>query len=323
MNRNLPALFVAALVIVVIVLMMCAFQVRFTETAVVTRFDKIRNVIEPEQAGLHFKMPWPIDQVHRYDTRLRVFDTEFRQIGTEDQKTIILTAYATWRIADARVFLKNVGREAAAEKKISDLLENRVSVVLRTHPLSNLVNTDASQMKFAQIEEEFLAGIRQPAAENYGIEIVSVGIKRLGIPEAVTKDVFERMKQDRQKTAKELTAEGEAKAKQIRVTAEEVAGKILARAEAYAKTLEAQGEAEAAKYYGEFSRNPAFAEFLKKRESLQKVLAGGQTTLVLDAREIELLQLLQEGAAAAKGGITKPAPAAGAKESAASDVKGH
>lgn len=134
----MPAILVAILLIVIILFMMCAFQVSFTETAVVTRFDEIKKVIEPGDAGLHFKLPWPVDRVHRYDTRLRTFDTEFRQLGTEDQKTVVMTAYATWRIDDGEKFLKTVGREDAAGRKIQDLLENRVSTVLRTHPLSTL-----------------------------------------------------------------------------------------------------------------------------------------------------------------------------------------
>lgn len=300
MSKNIPTLMVAILVVVIILFMMCAFQVRFTETAVVTRFDEIIKKIEPKDAGLHFKLPWPIDRIHRYDTRLRSFETEFRQLGTEDQKTIVLTAYATWRIADGRQFLKAVSREDAAAKKISDLLENRVSIVLRTHPLNHLVNVDAQEMKFAQIEQEFLAGVKDSAVKNYGIEIVSVGIKRLGIPESVTKEVFSRMKEDRQKTIKELTAEGQAKAQEIRATAEEVASRILARADAYAKQIQAQGDAEAAKYYALFMENQDLSDFLKKRETLQKILEGGQVTLVLDANQFELFRLLKDAASSAK-----------------------
>ena len=311
MNKNAPTLLVAGLVIVVILLMMCAFQVRFTETAVVTRFDQIKDVIGPEQAGLHFKMPWPIDQVHRYDNRLRAFETEFRQLGTEDQKTVILTAFATWRVGDAQQFLKSVRKEDTAEQKLRDLLENRVSIVLRTHPLSDLVNVDKEQMKLPQIEDEFLSGIRETAKNNYGIELVSVGVKRLGIPESVTKEVFERMKQDREKTIKELRAEGEAKAKEIAVTAEEIAGKILARAEAYAKTLEGQGEAEAAKYYAEFAKHPELAKLLKDRETLQKILAGGRTTLILDSKNIAPFNLLPQAAKALTEGLPESQDKAG------------
>jgi membrane protease subunit HflC len=293
---------VAALVVVIIVFMMCAFQVRFTETAVVTRFDEIVKTVEPQQAGLHFKMPWPVDRIHRYDTRLRSFETDFRQLGTEDQKTIVLTAYATWRIADGKQFLKAVSKEDAAAAKIRDLLENRVSIVLRTHPLSHLVNVDPNEMKFAQIEKEFLAGIRDQAMNNYGIDIVTVGIKRLGIPESVTQEVFSRMKEDRQKTIKELTAEGLAEGQKIRVSAEEIANKILARAAAYAKQIEAEGDAIAAGYNSEFMKDQKLSNLLKTKETLLKVLEGGQSTLVLDANKFEFLELLRDAAPSPKAG---------------------
>ncbi|OWY72926.1 hypothetical protein B7486_00865 [cyanobacterium TDX16] len=296
MTRNMPAILVAILLIVIILFMMCAFQVSFTETAVVTRFDEIKKVIEPGDAGLHFKLPWPIDRVHRYDTRLRTFDTEFRQLGTEDQKTVVMTAYATWRIDDGEKFLKTVGREDAAGRKIQDLLENRVSTVLRTHPLSHLVNVDESEMKFSQIEEEFLSGIKQAAEDNYGIAIVSVGIQRLGIPESVTREVFTRMKEDRQKTIKELTADGQSKAQAIRSDANEISQKILARADAYAKKIEGLGQAEAAKYYPVFAKERALSDFLKQKETLQKVFQGGQLTIVLDAAQFAPFSLIRDAA---------------------------
>lgn len=303
MTRNLPTILVAAILVLIVVFMMCAFQVRFTETAVVTRFDQIQRTIGPEDAGLHFKLPWPIDRVHTFDTRMRSFDTEFRQLGTQDQKTIVLTAYATWRIQDGERFLKTIGREEMAARKIGDLLENRVSTVLRTHPLSHLVNVNETEMKFAQIEREFLDGIRGPALQNYGIEIVRVGIQRLGIPESVTKEVFARMKEDRQKTIKELTAEGQAKAQEIRSTAEKVSETILARAEAYAKKIEGLGDAEAARYYAKFAENLELSNFLKKKETLRKILEGGQVTLVLDASQLEPFTMLRDAAISMKGGI--------------------
>jgi len=295
MSRNLPTLLVALLVIVIIGCMMCAFQVRFTETAVVTRFDKILKVVKPDEAGLHFKLPWPIDRVHRYETRLRSFETEFRQAATEDQKTVILTAYATWRIVDGEKFLKAVGIEDTAAQKIRDLLENQVQLVLRTHPLKALVNVNPKEMKLDEIEASFLSGIKVPARQKYGIEVVSVGIKRLGLPETVTKDVFARMKEDRQKEIKQYEAEGKAKAAKIRASAEEVSKKMIARAEAMAKMLKGEGDAEAANYYKVFSEHQQLSDFLKKLESAQKILESGRITLVMDAATFIPMDILRAG----------------------------
>jgi len=43
MMKKLPTILVAMLILVVILLMMCSFQVRFTEAAVVTRLDKVQK----------------------------------------------------------------------------------------------------------------------------------------------------------------------------------------------------------------------------------------------------------------------------------------
>ncbi|MFQ5424121.1 MAG: protease modulator HflC [Phycisphaerae bacterium] len=287
MPRNAWAMIVAAIVIVIIVLMMCAYQVPFTETVVITHFNKLSKVIEPDNAGLHWKWPWPIDRVYRYDARLRTFETEFRQQGTKDQRTIILTAYATWRIADARTFLNTVGPDdEAGVAKIRDRLESIVSGVLQTHPIGDLVNVDPDRMKLAAIEEEMRDGIRDDVRKAYGIEIDAVGIKRLNFPESVTREVFARMKEDRQKTIKELTAEGTAIAAQIRADADETAQKILARSDAYAKQIKAEGDAQAARYYKFFEENRELSDFLKMRDTLLEIFSAGQITLVLDAANI-------------------------------------
>ncbi len=309
MTRNLPAILVALIVIVVIACMMCAFQVRFTETVVVTRFDRILENKEYEP-GLHFKAPWPIDRVHRFDTRLRVFETEFRQAATRDQKTVILTSYATWRVQDGRKFLESVGSEDVAAPKIRDLLENQVQLVLRRYDLDQLVNTEEDQMKMPQLEKEFLegvqgegaaeagaaaAGVKKAAMDRYGIEIVSVGVKRLGLPESVTKDVFDRMMAERENVARKLRAEGESEARAIRDEAKEVAQKIRARAEAYAKNIVGEGEAMAASYYAYFEKNRELADFLKKLESVETILKSGQITLVIDADKFQPFDLLNPG----------------------------
>ncbi len=308
MRKNLTTLMVAAILVIIIGSMMCAFQVRFTETAVVTRWKRVIKVIEPSEAGLFFKAPWPIDEVYRYDTRLRSFETEFRQAATRDQKTVILTAYATWRIDDARKFLEAVGSEDTAGQKIRDMLENQVQLVLRDHDLDELVNTDVSKMKLADMEEVILrgtsastdamasakTGIRGPASEKYGIDVVSVGIKRLGLPESVTKDVFTRMKEDRNREISQYKAEGAAEAMKITVTAQEISSRILARAEAYAKTVVGQGDAEAAKYYKVFEENLALSSFLKKIQMVEQIMRSGQLTLVMDADKFIPLDILNE-----------------------------
>ena len=294
----------ALLVVAVLILAMTAHQVRFTETAVVTRFDRVKRVIPANEAGLIFTAPWPIERVQKYDARLRTLQTEFSQLSTEDQKTITVAAFATWRIANAEQFLRAVGREEAANNKIGDLLKNEVSNVLRRFPLAALVNTDPAMMKFNEIEQEVLKNVAGQAQSVYGIAVSMVGIERLGLPDANTHEVFERMKAGRQKFADQFIAEGDAQAKKIRSDAEQIASRIRTRADAYAKKLRGEGDARAAQYYAVFEKNPKLSEFLKNLEALGQIFRSGKTTLIFNARQTEPFQMLLEP----KAGESKSTP---------------
>ncbi|MFO0972349.1 MAG: protease modulator HflC [Phycisphaerae bacterium] len=299
-GTKLAALFV----VIVLLLAMTAHQVRFTETAVVTRFSRVQRVIPVDQAGLIFTAPWPIDSVHQYDARLRILTTDFSQLSTEDQKTVTVSAYATWRIADAERFLRAVGVEEGADAKIGDLLKNEISNVLRRHPLADLVNVDPAKMRFDAVEKEVRESVAGQCMQTYGIEVVTVGIQRLGLPESNTREVFERMKADRQKESNALVAEGDARAKQIRADADQVASRILTRSRAYAKKLRAEGDARAAQYFAELQKSEEFSAFLKSLEALRSILQSGKTTIIIDANRTIPFNLLTDtqtkpGAAAA------------------------
>src|SRR5262249_8696843 len=68
-------------VIVVVVLLVAGllvsvpYSVDQSEFAYVTQFGRPVDTIDgAEDAGLHFKLPWPIQSVQRIDRRLQMFD---------------------------------------------------------------------------------------------------------------------------------------------------------------------------------------------------------------------------------------------------------
>lgn len=288
--KRFPNIAVALIVLVALGFYLCAYQVRFTETAVVTRFE--RPVDRAATVGLNFKWPTPIERVYKFDKRLRTYETQFTQLSTADQKPLTVSAFVNYRIVDAGRFLQAVGGEEGAETKTADLLKNAVSKVLKAHPMSALINIDPQRTRFQAIEDEIRAAVAPVAMKNYGIEIAAIGIARLGLPEKNTKEVAERMKAERRKVSEALLAEGDAEAKRIQDSAAAVASKITERARAYAKTIEGQGEAIAASYYDAFKRRPELATFLKQIESLRNQLSSGEVTVVFDAHEIPPFTLL-------------------------------
>ena len=89
------------------------------------------------------------------------------------------------------------------------------------------------------------------------------------------------MKQERDTAAKKFRAEGNTVAQKIRTDADRAKQEILADAQAQAKKLMAEGDAEAAKYYSVFNQDPELASFLRKLDSLKRIVST-KTTLVLD-----------------------------------------
>src|SRR5262249_5111730 len=117
--RRFPTIVVVIVVCIALFFMLFFFQVRYTETAVVTRFE--RPVDRAVSAGLNFRWPWPFEQVHKFDSRLRSYKRPVTELSTEDQTPLTVSTFATWRIEDAGQFLKAVGREEAADNKLGDL----------------------------------------------------------------------------------------------------------------------------------------------------------------------------------------------------------
>ena len=126
-----------------------------------------------------------------------------------------------------------------------------------------------------------LARVREKAAGS-GIEIVDMGISRLGVPDSVSSAVFARMKEERNAETNRLLAEGKAEAESIRGKAEAAKTRIMADAEAKARSIKGQGDAEAAQHYAKFVDEPELANFLRRLDTLRTTL-NDRTTIVIDS----------------------------------------
>jgi membrane protease subunit HflC len=267
--------------------------VREGELAVVTRLGRPHRTLT--EAGLHSRMPWPIERVHRFDARLHTLRSALEETLTADGKNVLVAVYCGWRIADPLTFLERLGTVQQAERSLDGLLRTHKNSALGRVSFSELVNVDARALKHDEIEERIFKAIQPEARKRYGIEIAFVGIRQLGLPESITKSVFERMRAERQELAERYRSEGEGEALRIRARAESERDQLLARADAEARRLRAEGEAEAAAHYKVFANNPELALFLRKLDALRETI-GDQATLILSA-ETEPFDLLMAPAA--------------------------
>ncbi|MFA5864675.1 MAG: protease modulator HflC [Phycisphaerae bacterium] len=297
-KRNAASMILAVLVIVAFGLYMVAFEVPFTHTAVVTRFGQVMKTysgLKPEEVGLRFKYPWPIEQVILFDNRVRIYESKLEQLFTSDEQSITVTIYTAWRIGadkdDVLRFLKVVNTPENAESKLSGMAHDAMGKVVGRSAFESFVSTDPARMKFSQIEEELSERIKEQAKGTYGIEVLTVGIKRLELPEEATKKVFDRMRQEREQLAKKYKAEGEGQARQIRAQANRIASDLENRARAEAIAITGEGDVAAAKYYKIFAENPDLHNFIKRLETLKEILPR-RSTLILDAERVPPFDLL-------------------------------
>ena len=272
MKRNPLTLVIGLLLIIIFGLLLFVFQVRQSEVAVVTTFGKPTRPIT--QPGAYLKWPWPIQKVWWFDQRVQNFEDRLTEGLTRDSFNLLTSVYVGWRVSDPTAFFPRFAGSAnpiaAAETLLDQWLGNAKTSIVGKHPLSDFVSTSDNGTNFVAIEAEILAAIQsQIRANNFGLEIEFLGIKRLLLPESVTQSVFERMTSERKVLADRFQYEGEAEAQRIRSDAERKAAELLASAEGQATEIKGKGEAEAAKSLKVFQQNPELASFIFRLSALE------------------------------------------------------
>jgi len=280
MKRNPITIAIGALLLLIFILLLFLFQVRTTELAVVTTFGRVSTQVGP---GAHFRWPWPIQSVHKFDQRIHTFESKFEQVLTSDANNLLIMVYVGWQISDPAIFLTRFnGDTRKAEESLEGLVRNAYSGVVGRHPFSHFISTDEKELKFVEIEREMQSRIEADCQSlTNGLNIAFLGIKRLGLPESVTKLVFERMESEREVLVSQIKGDGERQASEIKSRADFESAKLLAEADAQATKIQGEGEKLAARSFEVFKQEPDLAIFLLKLKALEQFLQN-RTTLILD-----------------------------------------
>ena len=280
MKRNPVTIFIGGFLLLIFILLLFLFQVRTTEIAVVTTFGKVSHTAE---AGPHFRWPWPVQSVHKFDQRIHSFESKFEQVLTADGNSLLVAVFVGWKINDPTVFLTRFnGDVEKAQASLEGLIRNAYSGVVGNHPFGHFISTDVKELKFVEIEAEMQTRIQADCRVlTNGLDIAFLGIKRLGLPESVTKLVFERMQSEREVKVSQIQGEGTTQSSGIRTRADYESSKLLAEADAQATRILGEGEKEAARSFEVFKQEPELAIFLLKLKALDQFLQS-RSTLILD-----------------------------------------
>ena len=277
--KNIAIVIFIVLIVVILGLYLFSFQVRETQSVLVTTFGKpTREITDP---GWKFKWPAPIQTKHPFDSRMRVFESDLIETETAERVPIVVNTYVVWRIAEPLGFFNAVGTVREAESKLLSQISDTQNTVIGRHSFGEFVNSDPNEIKFPQIEEEMRTSLQQAVANaDYGIEIKTLGIKQLKISKDVSEKVFERMRAERNTKYQATIAHGNAEATKIKADADSKKTELLATAEAKAKAIQAEGDAEAAKYYKMLEADPEFAMFLRRIDAAREILKERSTVIL-------------------------------------------
>jgi len=290
--KNIAITIFIVLIIVVLGLYLVSFQVRETQSALVTTFGKATTEDEITEPGWHFRWPPPIQRVHKFDSRMRVLEANLGETTTKGAVPIIVNTFVVWKIDEPLKFFNAVGTIDEAEKKLVSQINDAQNKVIGRHNFSEFVNSDPSKIRFKEIQAEMLTELQQAVKDDYGIEIKTLGVKQLKVSEDVTGKVFERMRAERNRRTEATISEGTAEATKITTDADSKKAELLAAAEARAKAIQGKGDAEAAKYYKMLEEDPEFAIFLRKIDAFKKI-SEKRTTFVISS-DMEPFDLLKQ-----------------------------
>ena len=266
-------LILPGIVLIAVVVFQSLFIVQEISQAIVLQFGDPKKIVT--KAGLNFKLPF-IQNVVYLDKRILNLDNDPEEVIAADQKRLIVDAFARFKIVDPLKFYISVGNERVARSRLSTIINSRIRGVLGTQKLATLLSTDiARQMQIiqSQVNEE---------AQNFGIEIVDVRIKRADLPPANSDAIYKRMQTEREREAKEFRAQGAEIAQKIRSTADKDVTVILAEANKKSEIMKGEGDGLRNKIFADaFGKDPQFFGFYRAMQAYEKALIGGETSLVL------------------------------------------
>ena len=249
------------------------FIVKEVNQAIVLQFGDPKRIIT--KPGLNFKIPF-IQNVVFLDKRILNLDTPPEEVIASDQKRLIVDAFARFQIVDPLKFYISVGDERVARSRLSTIINSRIRNVLGQEELQTLLSKDRSKQM-----ELIKEGVNNEA-QNFGINIVDVRIKRADLPTANSDAIYRRMQTEREREAKEFRAKGAEMAVTITSTADKEVTVILADAQKQSEIMKGEGDGERNKIFADaFGQDPEFFSFYRSMQSYSKAFTAGETSMIL------------------------------------------
>jgi membrane protease subunit HflC len=248
------------------------FTVHQSEQAMVLQFGDLQRIID--KPGINIKLPFMQDVVF-FSKRVLNFDAPSEEVPTLDQKQVIVSSFARFRIVDPLLFYQAVHDEAGVQARLRPIVSSALRRILGDVPMSQILTAKRADLMRRIAESVNIE------AQTFGINVIDVRMKRVDLPEENSQAIFRRMQTQREQAARRFRAEGAKEAQTLRSEADKQQVVILADAQRQGSIQRGEGEGEATRIYNEaYGRDPGFFDFYRSLQAMNEGLGGDNTTYV-------------------------------------------
>lgn len=261
------------------------FIVEQRQQALVLQFGEVTRVIK--EPGLKFKVPF-IQKVSLFDNRVLNLSADEKEVIAKDQKRLIVTSFAKYRITNPLKFYQTVRDEAGVRSRLNSILDSSLRQILGEVPLATLLTGERSVI-MKNIQQ-----LVNTQSADFGIDVIDVRIMRADLPKENSEAIYRRMQTEREKEAKQFRAEGAEVAQQIKSRADKEAKILLAESQLKAQVTRGEGDGISSKIFADaFNQDPEFFNFYRSMQAYRTTLKKGDTTMVLSP-DSEFLRFFNE-----------------------------
>lgn len=262
------------LVAIGVVVLSSFYYVDEREKAIVFKFGEIiRADAEP---GLHVKTPF-INSVRYYDYRIQTMDSDAEMYLTQEKKNLVVDSFVKWRISNvSRYYVSVGGNPLNAQARLAQLVNDGLRAEFGKRTVQEVISGDRRLIMDIVREQT------DNQAEQYGIDVIDVRLKRVDLVEEISERVYQRMEAERSRVAKELRAQGAEAAEKIRAEADRQREIIIAEAFREAERVRGEGDATATATYAEaYGRNRNFYALYRSLDAYRNSFRKAEDFLVL------------------------------------------
>ena len=262
--------------IAVVALYLSVFRVYEWEQAVVFKFREIQH--SDSEAGLHFMIPF-INTVQKFESRLLNFDQEPQRFLTVEKKDVIVDYYAMWQISNVERFY--TATRGGDIQYANGLLGQRINRALRDEFGKRTVQEVVAGARGEILD--IVQNTTEKLPDELGISVIDVRTQRIDLPEEVSSSVYDRMRAERTRVAKDFRARGGEASERIKANADREREVILANAYKEAETARGDGDAQATGIYASaYGKNQEFYSFYRSLNAYKRSFSNNNDILVLE-----------------------------------------